>query len=319
MSMSMSMSMPTKSHPKGSSESYPASTVVAEPTISPSPVILHRTLQPTLSPAPIGSRDGEGSDPPFFCESVSGSFGDLEGQPLLVQFGYELETLPQSDLSVSILPDLENSLTEYLLAALFPEQCGDPANGPPVATQIEGITSAPDDEPLNAPACLSQREDSNQCSVVSGWLTVFASESFRRRRDSGEGFVKEQLQVGMTLGAFDNANPSIQRVSYVDLEGLDLDEPSIRTENEDRDGLLVGLLVAGGGTFVILIGALVYRRRRLSKDIDNVKDVNSHGEHDQGETLLTERANGHFLDPNSQTMRQSYSLETTFSDQHGEA
>jgi hypothetical protein len=187
---------------------------------------------------------------------------------IIIEFGYELETDPSVEGKVEdeVLPVLENNLNSFLLPVVFPFECGG-SDGSTQDQSIVGIAARPDDLVLEEFECNSTGVAGNICQVIRAEITLFTNDG--RRLEVGEDQILDALRSGMEDGAFVVAHSSIVRVSFVDLGDLEEVEPSpIETPIQDSEGLMVGLVMAAAGAALVVIGALVYRRRKHSGDDD---------------------------------------------------
>lgn len=236
---------PTKQNTDASTEPSAGSSTNSLAKLSSHP----STPRPSLSPAST-------------CQTQSGFFGSLTDNSYVIEFGYELETDPsvEGKVEFDVLHALENSFNSLLLPVVFPSECG--GNDENTQDQfIVGITTRPDDQILEEFECRQVEVAGNLCRVVLGELTLFADDV--RRSEIGD-LILVALRSGMEDGSFVVAHTSIERLSFVELDdlsaGLEDAEPS--SIGNSNDGLMVGLVLAAAGAALLVIGALVYRRRK---------------------------------------------------------
>ena len=114
--------------------------------------------------------------------------------------------------------------------------------------------------------CAKQSDEVNECVVVDGGLIIYADGNMVA---NDEESVLEAIKKGMENGDF-NKDP-VKRVSYVDL-----DAPSVPSSQNDgqgtqntpmRRGVLFGLVV-GFATLLLILSAVVWRRRNKDTDAE---------------------------------------------------
>jgi hypothetical protein len=252
--------------PTSTPSKFPTGAPTEAPTDAPSegptnPPIESPSIGPTDEPRPSLS-------PVSACQTQSGFFGSLTNSSIVVEFGYELETGPsvEGKMVDGVLPALENKFNSFLLPVVFPSECGG-SDGSTRDQSIVGITARPDDQILEEFGCRQVEVAGNICKVVLGELTLFTGEG--RRLEIGD-LILEALRSGMEDGSFVVAHTSIKRVSFVELgdifAGLGGAEPSsIGTSDSignNDNGLMVGLVFAAVGAALLVVGALVYHRRK---------------------------------------------------------
>jgi hypothetical protein len=253
----------------------PTESSISNPTISPTKQETDASTEPSAG-SPTGSL-AKLTSPPSFprpsssldlpCQTQSGFFGSLTDISSVVKFGYELETDPslEGKMEDDVLPVLEDNFNAFLLAMLFPSECG----GIDESTQdnlITGISAWPDDQNLEEVKCRQVEVVGNICRVVLGELTIFTDET--RNLEIGD-LILAALRGGMEDGSFVVAHTSIERVSFIELGDLnagleagDLGAGKPSSIGKNNDGQMVGLVFAAAGVALLIIGALVYRRRK---------------------------------------------------------
>jgi hypothetical protein len=268
-------------HPSIRPTDKPTKSSTSNPTISPTKQQTDASTEPSagsspgslakLTPHPSTPRPS--LSPATTCQTQSGFFGSLTNNSYVVEFGYELETNPsvEGKLEDDVLPVLENIFNTFLLPVVFPSECGR-SDGSTQDLFILGITTRPDDQILEEFECRQVEVAGNICRVVLGELTIFIDDERRREvRD----LILETLRSGMEDDSFVVTHKSIERVSFVELgdlyAGLEVGEPSSSIGGNNNDGLRVGLVLAAAGAALLVIGALVYRRRKhLGKGVKAV-------------------------------------------------
>jgi hypothetical protein len=209
------------------------------------------------------------------CTSEGNLFGSSDGDPLFLEYGYEIETDPatiQGTLANVVLPPLEVAFNNFLLPELFPEIC---AVGRRRRLRLVGLSTAPGDEPRPELACVGNVAPSNDCTLVSGSLILFVDEN--EQVSVFEERVRERLKLGMDNDAFLSAHPSIKRVSFVDTNDVGLPAPASEGPAdapsnggggaiEDRDdddfgnNFVLPVLLAAGSVIIITGGVVAARK-----------------------------------------------------------
>lgn len=110
-------------------------------------------------------------------------------------------------------------------------------------------------------------EDGNECVVVSGALSVYATDE--ESADAMQDFIKAAIKSKMDDGDFDNVSPEVARVSYTEIskhvDGSETTDQDNSQVGNNGTGVLVGALVAAG-VVVAAIGTIVYKRRHRDHD-----------------------------------------------------
>ena len=118
--------------------------------------------------------------------------------------------------------------------------------------------------------------DPEACYVVDGQFQVYATEA---DQTIGADILAE-IESAMNAGDFDNAHPLISKLSFItlvpeenneeeDVDGLDGNEiRSVENSNGNNTPIYIG---AGVGAAVVL-GALVFLRRKQTKDDPQLAD-----------------------------------------------
>jgi len=238
----------------------PTSSPSAPPTSSPAPTA---STSPTNTPTASSTASFR---PTVNCASNDdGLFGFNGTEFITVEYAYQLDFDPsEGDDFGSIRLSLEDSFNDGLIQALFPNSCGT-SNSSVLLRQaspveIVGISRAPDDQAINDLEC-SAEEDSAECVIVQGLLTVYADTDTEDTQvqvtDQVDGFLKE----GMKNGDFNSAHPSIVNVSYVDPDTI----PSTTAKGPIGGGNTTTLVFSIlGGIFGLVIMAIlvVWNKKR---------------------------------------------------------
>lgn len=123
-------------------------------------------------------------------------------------------------------------------------------------------------------ACAKKDKD-NECVVLDGSMTIYNDDA---TATNGEEKIREELKTGMESGAFVEA--PIVRVSYVDIDtdpsGADGDGKGT-TENTPKSKGFVYGVVAGVATLLILILAVVWRRKHKNEEASTLGPDNTVG------------------------------------------
>jgi len=245
-----------------------------------------------------GGGDDENNDA---CKTDKGEYGALDGAALVVPFLYTVELsedLPYAEYVTTVVPALEVDMNDYVVPFLF-ENCADNADvavkqqaGNHVrrrrlAVTILGMTSKPFDSYTDQVVC-----EVEHCYGMLGQVTLYLQQTTTDENNNGRRALQQQqddddiktvaeqlrtaLQQGMDDGQFDN-NPPIARVSFIDGswdEGdgsgnggdggtsLEDGDKSINASDGGPDARLVAPLVVAGGLAILVIAAIVVRRRR---------------------------------------------------------
>lgn len=223
---------------------------------------------------------------------MDGSFGLTFGSPNAVRFEYEVEINPDlliGEFASEVLPNLEESMANFLLPNLFPGTC---ALSPGDATasfrsgavrrrlEVVGISSRPADEVSTTIECQDLLDPSNDCNYLDGELTLNYVE---RAGETIETFIRlalEGLRLGMDSDAFLDAHPSIVRVTFID--GPELadepdgnEDPTTGNGDDDDDGSIAWWpwLLIGGVLFIACWGLLCcFGTRRFSPQSSREND-----------------------------------------------
>jgi len=305
--------MPSPDAAPTSPDDAPTSPDPAEPSAPvdmPSPTI---PTAPSPPAPPVAGPDG--------CSTVNGDFGTLQGeQQLVVPFLYSVELtedISQSDFLLGVVPGLETSMNDFLVPVLFegiecsatPNLFGERAGNIKgeggntrgrrrLAATVVGMSALPLDSVSDEVDC----GDLANCFGMLGQVTLYlegtnANRRRGRRRDLQDTTeadkLRSALQQGMSEGAFDN-NPPILRVRYVEDGGSDTDgdddinrgieDPStVSSDSNEVNAALVAPLVVVGALALVVLTAILVRRRRKPAELD-AEDAASGGEQD---TLVT--------------------------------
>jgi hypothetical protein len=234
---------PSTARPSERPTPFPASSLTASPT--PTTTGIPPTNVPSggnaLTLSPVVQATAQPS-------SVCISEGNLFGDPLFLEYGYEIETDPatiQGTLANVVLPPLEVAFNNFLLPELFPEIC---AVGRRRRLRLVGLSTGPVDEPRSELACVGNVAPSNDCTFVSGSLILFVDENEQVSVFEERG--RERLKLGMDNDAFLSAHPSIKRVSFV--EPNDPPEPTTN--------VVLPVVLAAGSVIIITGGVLATRK-----------------------------------------------------------
>ena len=234
------------------------------------------------------------TSPSFACETQDGFYGKQSSNTIVMQFVYELEIDPSSgeqtmNLYDQVFRPLEAEFNSFLLPTLFPLACDTNSNNngvtaAPGLQMVVGITTLPNDLILNEFECRQVPVTAgNLCNVVRGEFTIFTNAVKRRGLQIGVGKITNALHQGMDNGAFDDAHPSIERVSFVEWADMldraasggdnarvdDEPTPIVGQEGSEDEGFLVGVVVVSAGAALILVAAIAHRRRKDKSDVEN--------------------------------------------------
>jgi len=211
------------------------------------------------------------------CETSGGVFGSNSGNQLTIGYGYELETDPitLSTLTNQVIPALEIAFNNFLLPDLFPGICAQVAAGRR-RLAVQGISTVQADLPqFGIPCQTPKAESENDCFYMRGRLMIFTDEIGTRQQYIDT--VRNGLELGMTSGAFNDAQENVVKVTYVeaDSNGMPVDDrPTVspgrgtsapdpdrvidEAADDDRD-LLLPLLLVAGAVLIVVTGVVTYR------------------------------------------------------------
>jgi len=214
----------------------------------------------------------------------AGVFGNAsdEDTQIVVDFGYELE-VSSGDIDSEILPALESSFSNSILPQFFPEACPVANSGRRrqrrrLTTTTTAVSSRPNDVVLTDVKCSTQHDQSNQCVVVEGEMTIYL------QGDTGdqEERLLTVIKDGMENGDFTGAHEGVVRVSYVEIgtgttpgagtEPTVTPAVSIADQGGRSNAPLIYGLVGVGTVLLVGMAAILWRKR-------GDRDQNSNHEH----------------------------------------
>jgi len=260
-----------------SSTLAPGATLAPDATLAPGATLApDATRAPDATPEPSTAMPTIVTESPVFasCETNGGVFGSNGGNQLTVGYGYELETDPVTagELTQQVIPALEIAFNNFLLPDLFPGICAQVAAGRR-RLAVQGISTMPDDRPqFGIPCQTPKTETGNDCVYIRGQLMIFTDEIGTRQQYIDT--IKSGLKLGMTNGAFNDAQESIVKVTYVeaDSDGMPLDnrptvsptlapdeDRGIDEASDDDRNLLLPLLLVAGAVLIVVTGVVTYR------------------------------------------------------------
>jgi hypothetical protein len=209
------------------------------------------------------------------------------GARSVIVFAYEVEVNPaeisSGTITSEVLPPLEQTMVEYLLPTLFPDECAEP----PAATgrlgsrgrrrlEVVGVSSLPVDQVLEEMECQQLDVDTNECSYVGGAVTI---RYVLREDETLQGFIQtvlDRLKFGMNTDAFLIAHPSIERVTFVEdgmnrtesptLSPTRVDENRSPGDDDDEIDWWIWLLI-GAVMFTVCSGLLAYRYMQSQEEM----------------------------------------------------
>jgi hypothetical protein len=134
--------------------------------------------------------------------------------------------------------------------------------------------------------CATKEKNGTECVVVEGSMTIYTDAP---TASNLEEMILEELKAGMESGAFIKA--PIVRVSYVDLDsypsGSDSNGKGTTGKNPQPQVFVYGV-VAGVATLLILVLAVVWRRKRNSEEASTLGPGSTLG---ASHTTALDRAN----------------------------
>ncbi|KAG7356650.1 hypothetical protein IV203_001336 [Nitzschia inconspicua] len=225
------------------------------------------------------------------CISTDGTFGVVSGTPdtdVMVSYMYEMETaagVSKETIDSVILPQLEKSIVDSVLAEVFPGGCiGTEVGKRYLRLQrrlvVTGITMNPSDLINEEFVCDSTAvtDQNNGCNIIDGQLTLYTTDG---EATEASQEIKRIIRKNMDNGVYASSNSDIVRLSYLDVapsppeSGLDGNTGGENNEgttgggtsNELRVGLFVGLI---GGA--IIIAGVLYRKVR-TRHTDDETDL----------------------------------------------
>lgn len=160
-------------------------------------------------------------------------------------------------------------MTNYLIPALFPIECGNTRRlSMSSQRQLQvpvGISSLPKDMYIIDLSCTNMANTSDSCFVFRGEVTVY---TVNRRLVESAIIVQRSIQNGIENDQFISSDPRIRRMAYMNLSALgsgissDSSAP-IQASGRGPNNLVLGFVVALVGTAMIALGSFIaYRRRR---------------------------------------------------------
>ena len=238
------------------------------PTQSPMVSTIPPSSLPSLAPITTGapSRTVEKSNGNCFTEN--NLFGSADGDPRFLEYGYEVETNPESStgtLSTVVLPPLEVAFNNFLLPTVFPQLCNNLFESRRRLLRVVGLSAVPSDEPQPEITCTMATKPGNSCFFVRGSLILFADQE---DQDMGavNQLVRDRLKLGMDSDAFLSAHSSIVRVTYVDTgsNGLPTNGEGLEDKDDADKNLVLPIALASAAVFLMAIGIVVSRRYGVS-------------------------------------------------------
>jgi len=227
--------------------------------VSPTP---QPTPEPTDKPSSAPSaRPTEG------CRVQNGVFGDVnQEQTRTIEFGYEMEFRDTADAEQDLIPKVEGAITDSILGLVFAE-C-ETSRRLRVSRRLEvtGVSQNPEDLIMDDVVC-GEIDDGNDCVVVSGALTLYASDA--ESAAALEDEIIDAIKANMDSGELNKVDDSIVRVTYTELQSDGDASKSINDGNEqvgnNNTPVLVGALVAAGVVLAAVLG-VAYKRRSNDED-----------------------------------------------------
>jgi hypothetical protein len=241
-----------------------------EPSSAPSSF-----LQPSIpSVSPAGPPSDEGSN----CRTTNGDYGDLSGEPLIVNWKYAVsltDDVSESDFTSSLLPQLETAMNNALLPTLFecPQRERQLRDLRRLAGTVIGITAKPTDTIEADVPC-----SGSNCHGLLGMLTLFLDSSARRDlQDTSSHIVavRTAMKDNMDAGKFNSEFGPILTVTWVSDDGESgLENPGTTapsdTPSSGANSYLVAWITGSIGFAVLIVGGVLYSKRR--RDLQEQSD-----------------------------------------------
>mmetsp|Transcript_5295 Transcript_5295/g.7718 ORF Transcript_5295/g.7718 Transcript_5295/m.7718 type:complete len:389 (+) Transcript_5295:125-1291(+) len=306
------------STPSSSPSSWPSKIPSSSPSISPT---TSPSTSPTSSPSsipttvPSFSPTNVPSVTPKCVTDDAGSFGtttetisnDETVSALTVFYIYEVEIEPTSLDSNFILSNIEDSISDVVLADMF-EDCPITSGtrrkllgsrgmvrrrANDVIGNVVGFSSSPDDEVDDATGC-STKAPGTICLRVEGRFNLYTLSG----PEDGITYVTKEYALGTLKAMMEDKSSDLYLEldeSIINIRYIDPSPPAIvsnaeilQTQESSGNGIWIGLS-AGAGTVLIAGAFLAWRRKSndTQEYMSPIKDVNDTSS-DNG-TILVDR------------------------------
>jgi hypothetical protein len=129
--------------------------------------------------------------------------------------------------------------------------------------------------------CVNTPSSGNDCIVVEGSFQFYTVGNNPQDDDLPET-LKDELKGAMNNGDFDDAHPEIVAVTFVEpqsapaTDGLNDSDPN-QVRSSVSPSPNASLIIGASVGALLVLGALVFYRRRQSKDDDDRADVTTEG------------------------------------------
>lgn len=233
-------------------------------------------LQPSApSASPVKPPSDEGSN----CRTTNGDYGDLSGEPLIVNWNYAVSltgNVSESDFTSSLLPQLETAMNNALLPSLFecPQRERQLRESRRLMSSVVGVSAKPTDTIEGDVPC-----SGSNCHGLLGMLTLFLDGTVRRDlQDTSSHIVavRTAMKENMDAGKFNSDFGPILTVTWVDnddesgLENPGTTTPSETPPSSGANNYLIAWIAGSIGAAVLIVAAILYskRRRELQEQSD---------------------------------------------------
>lgn len=231
----------------------------------------NQSIDPTSAP----------SDPSFNVKGkcspdADGLFGKQNDKKVEVDFMYELEFVPGSDVQGSLLPSIEQANVEAVLPSFFASKCGvrrlRSHRSNRRYLEAVGVSSFPNDEILDGVECDERNivNKTNDCVVVEGKITVYVSGDVEAERAT----IEKVLKTTMDKKDLVSPNGAVDRITWIGLARTGRSQAAQATGDRMNAILFLLIIVMSALVLAVIIALVVRykRRQRRTRRDRNIDD-----------------------------------------------
>merc|ERR1712038_578610 len=177
------------------------------------------------------------------------------------------------EMDILILPLVEDSIASLLFPYLFDMCIDEDFNSTTSFTNIEGVSTMPKDIMNLDLDCNTKQSSDNLCFPIDSEFSLFFKSRRRLSEDRDVTELKEILKGLMDDGAFNDAYPAIERITYVENNAQPIiDTPGkividdLSTGRESNSSWLMIALGIGGFGLLVAFISLMWRKRKDTED-----------------------------------------------------
>jgi hypothetical protein len=195
---------------------------------------------------------------------ADGTFGNVSSDAVPVSFYFELETDPASGASLhEVMNMLERTILVDLLPDIFGNNCNIPTNRLLRSSTFVpvGASVGPGATLVLGENCSVPSSDGDECVVLQDTLQVYG-----KGNEYDSELLLRLVKESMDGGSYDNAHPSIVRVSYLG------QSPSLESPQEQEKHGLFLLVIIPCSVIIVLSLAVIILNLRKAKARVSVGD-----------------------------------------------